>query len=120
MSDPSSSLPTHISPEVIEELLGALVTLTPEGSILSWDQRAETLTGFSAAEALHRSLLDLIIPADSTAHVAEQLENALASGVALFEIDIRRKDGGEVFTTCAVRAISAPRADEASGDRKST
>jgi hypothetical protein len=35
---------------VIEELLGALIGIEPDGTILSWNKGAETLFGFTSAD----------------------------------------------------------------------
>lgn len=60
-----------IDSEVLEQFLGALVVLTPQGEILSWNRGAEILFGYSEQEALHQSSYDLMIP---PARVAEALD----------------------------------------------
>jgi PAS domain S-box-containing protein len=47
-----SSNPTNLDPELLEQFLGALTMMTPEGRIISWNRGAEVLYGYSAEEAL--------------------------------------------------------------------
>jgi PAS domain S-box-containing protein len=90
---------------LIQEFLGALITLTPEGEVLSWSQGAEAICGYAADEALNRSLFDLVIPAGRVEETREQLNKALATGSAAFESEVRRRDGSGVLVTFALRAI---------------
>jgi len=51
----AQSSPPHLHQALIEELLGALITVTMEGTILTWNTMAETLFGYTEAEVVgHR------------------------------------------------------------------
>ncbi|PYQ50623.1 MAG: hypothetical protein DMF78_15215 [Acidobacteria bacterium] len=82
---------TTIDSEVLEEVLGALVVLTPEGEVLSWNRGAEILFGYSREEALRRSIFDLVIPPERAAETREQIQKTLAIGAAVYESERRRK-----------------------------
>lgn len=75
---------TTLDPDVLAQVVGALVVMTPEGEILPWDRGAEILFGFSPEEALRRSIFDLVIPADRAPETREQMrgdeEKALEAG----------------------------------------
>jgi PAS domain S-box-containing protein len=81
----------------LEEFLGALMTLSPEGEVLSWNRGAETLTGFPRDAALHRSLFELLLPAYRGEEARKQLRSAIELGTAIFETECKRSDGTFVF-----------------------
>jgi two-component system cell cycle response regulator DivK len=90
---------------LVEEFLGALITLTRAGEVLSWSRGAEALCGYTAGEALSRSLFDLLIPADRVEETREELRKALETGSAIFETEIHSRDGSGIFVTVALKAI---------------
>src|SRR5207245_3128070 len=91
--------------EVLEEVLGALVVLTPEGEVLSWNRGAEILFGYSREEALRRSIFDLVIPPERAAETREQIQKTLAIGAAVYESERRRKDGSSVPVAVSLRPV---------------
>ena len=96
---------TTLDPDVLAQVVGALVVMTPEGEIVSWDRGAEILFGFSAEEALHRSIFDLVIPADRAAETREQMKKALAIGAAVYESERSRKDGSSLPVAVSMRPV---------------
>src|SRR5258707_10991292 len=96
---------TTLDPDVLAQVVGALVVMTPEGEILSWDRGAEILFGFSPEEALHRSIFDLVIPADRAAETREQMQKALAIGAAVYESERLRKDGSALPVGVSMRPV---------------
>jgi len=54
------------------------------GRVIDWNQAAERIFGFSKAEAVGRDLLDLIVPDDVRAEVAEVTQRILAGEEAHF------------------------------------
>ncbi len=97
--------PTTLGPDVLAQFMGALVVITPEGEIVSWDGGAEILFGFSAEEALRRSIFDLVIPAHRTAETREQIQKALAIGAAVYESERTRKDGSILPVAVSLRPV---------------
>ena len=100
--------PTPLGPEVLDQILGALVVLRPEGEILSWNHGAEVLFGYATGEARGRSIFDLVIPPERAAETREQIQRALARGAALYESERRRKDGSTVPVAVSLKAVKDP------------
>jgi PAS domain S-box-containing protein len=96
---------TTLDPDVLAQVVGALVVMTPEGQIVSWDRGAEILFGFSAEEALQRSIFELVIPADRAAETREQMKKALAIGAAVYESERVRKDGSALPVGVSMRPV---------------
>jgi PAS domain S-box-containing protein len=67
----------------------------PDGLIFYWNLASERLYGFSAAEALGKNLLDLIVPPDQRGDLREEMRRALESGENPPPRSLRllRKDG---------------------------
>jgi PAS domain S-box-containing protein len=101
-----SSGATDFDPELLEQFLGALVMLTPEGTVLSWNRGAEILYGYSSPEALGRSIFDLIIPVELAEETRDQIEKAVAAGFAVYESSRRRKDGSTVAVAVSLRSLT--------------
>jgi PAS domain S-box-containing protein len=95
----------HLHQALIEDLLGALITVTPEGTVLSWNAMAETLFGYTEAEAVGCSIFDTIVPPDLVEEKREWLRAAAKAGPAAYESIRRRKDGRQVYVEVAVRAV---------------
>jgi len=96
---------TTLDPDVLAQVVGALVVMTPEGEILSWDRGAEILFGFSPEEARHRSIFDLVIPPSRAAETREQIQKALAIGTAVYESERLRKDGSAVPVAVSLKPL---------------
>jgi len=107
------------SEERFRLLLGRVPTVavqgyTAEGIVRYWNEASERLYGYTAAEALGRNLLDLIIPPAMRTEVREIIRTMAETGRALpaGELDLMRKDGTavSVFSSHAVvrTAGSAP------------
>src|SRR6266550_266007 len=94
-----------LDPEVLDQFVGALVVLTPEGEIVSWNRGAELLFGYSQEEALRRSIFDLVIPPDRAAETREQVQKTLAIGAAVYESERVRKDGTFVPVAVWLRPV---------------
>jgi PAS domain S-box-containing protein len=70
----------------------------PDGTTLYWNQASERLYGYTAQEAIGRSLLDLIIPPEMRAGVAQAVRAAAEEGkpIPAGELCLQRKDGSRV------------------------
>jgi PAS domain S-box-containing protein len=69
-----------------------------DGTVFFWNRASELLYGFTAEEALGSNLLDLIIPVEMRAGVAEAVCSMKASGepIPASELLLVRKDGSRV------------------------
>jgi len=96
---------TTLDPDVLDQVLGALVVLTPEGEILSWNRGAELLFGYSRDEALGHSIFDLVIPPDRATETREQISKTLAIGGTVYESERRRKDGSLIPVAVSLQPV---------------
>jgi PAS domain S-box-containing protein len=77
---------------------GAAVIATDlDGVITHWSAGAERLYGWSSAEAVGRSVLELLYGARDRASAEENLARIRRSGSWEGEYDLRRKDGASVL-----------------------
>ncbi|HTY60082.1 MAG TPA: PAS domain-containing protein, partial [Bacteroidota bacterium] len=74
----------------------ALIAISPEGEILFWSAGAESIFGYTGAEAYHRSFFHLVVPPDRVRETRDALEEALRLGQASRESLRRRRDGSLV------------------------
>ncbi len=92
---------------VRDELLGALVVTTAEGTIVSWNEAAAALFGYSAGEAIGHSLLDLTVPPEDREPTRHWLRMAISDGNATFEGRRHRKDGSTLFAAVTAKVARA-------------
>ena len=91
---------------IVESSDDAIVSKNLEGVITSWNRGAERLFGFSAAEAVGRSIT-FIIPDERRAEEDEVLHRVRSGQrVEPFETLRRRKDGSDVEVSIRVSPIS--------------
>ena len=93
---------------VVESSDDAIVSKTLDGTITSWNRSAERLYGYSAEEAIGRSIL-LIVPPERE-HEEHRLLAALANGerVDHFETERRTKDGRLVAVSLTISPVRDP------------
>lgn len=85
------------------ELLGALMVVGEDGTILSWNEGAVSLFGYPADEAIGQSLFDTIVPAELIEEKRDWLAIAIERGSASYEALRRRKDGVRIWVDVSVR-----------------
>jgi PAS domain S-box-containing protein len=76
----------------------AVITADLHGVVLSWNSRAESLFGYSGAEALGRSLNELLLPSERDLEPRNDSE-------CVYEALRRRKDGGLLYVNVSRSAI---------------
>ncbi|MGI9149360.1 MAG: ATP-binding protein [Chloroflexota bacterium] len=85
----------------------AIVGLTPEGTITSWNPAAERLYLYPAAEALNRHI-SLIVPPERLSELADLIARALSGELIQgFETVRRRKDGVTVEVSISKSTMRA-------------
>src|SRR5437773_9059443 len=82
---------------LVEETPDALIATSADGKVLHWNRGAETTFGFASAEAVGRSLNQLIVPPDRLEEEQAIQRQALESGVATYESFRRKKDGSLIY-----------------------
>src|SRR5437773_9723254 len=90
---------------LVEQTPDALIATTHDGKVLHWNRGAETTFGYSGAEAVGRSLNELIIPPDRLEEEKAIQREALQTGTATFESFRRRKDGSLIYVNVSMRVI---------------
>ena len=86
--------------QIVEEMPEAVIFADQQGVVRLWNRAAETLFGYSADEALGRSL-DLIVPERFRARHWEGYRHVMATGVTsygqrLLAVPAMRKDGQRI------------------------
>jgi len=90
---------------LLEEAPDAIVAISPDGRILHWNRAAEVMFGYLQDEAMGRSLVDLIVPADHADEEHQLRDDALRHGLAVYECVRRRKDQSLVHVSVSTKAI---------------
>ena len=99
ISLPNSDALARLRP-ILETALDAVVIIDGEGIVVAWNAVAERIFGWTAEEAVHRSMADLIVPPQHRDAHTNGLSRFQASGEARvlnqrLEITALRKDGSE-------------------------
>jgi PAS domain S-box-containing protein len=90
---------------IVESSDDAIIGKTLDGVITSWNRAAEKLYGYSAEEAIGKSI-SLLLPPNHPGELAKILERvARGEGVQHFETERVRKDGQIVSVSLTVSAI---------------
>ncbi len=91
---------------LVDESHDTLLALSPEGTVLFWNRAAAALFGYERAEALGRSIDDLVVPADRRQEARSKRAEVLVEGRIHFESARARKDGSLVLVGIAYRLVS--------------
>jgi PAS domain S-box-containing protein len=87
----------------------AVLTKDLSGTITGWNQGAERIYGYSADEAIGRSVAELLIPSSRRSEAKRILKEAAAGEVVSFETQRITKDGAPIdvtLRTFPIRSIS--------------
>jgi PAS domain S-box-containing protein len=95
-----------IRPEVIfEESPDALMGLSTEGVVLSWNRGACEMFGFSIDEVIGQNIVDVIVPENDRARVRRMVNEATDRGDVSFEAIRQRKDGAPLNVLVSMRRV---------------
>ncbi len=89
----------------MDETPDAIVAIAADGRVLHWNRAAETIFGFTDAEATGRFMTDLIVPPEGVEGEGRIFEAALREGLVVYEALRRRKDGSLVHISGSMKAI---------------
>lgn len=87
--------------EIPEDFPDAIVTISESGEILSWNGGAETLFGLARAEALGRSIDQVILPEE----MEKAFQAAREGGPVVLETVRLRKDGSPLTVRISGRVV---------------
>ena len=88
------------------DLLGALIVISAEGTILSWNDGATALFQFAADEAVGRSIFETIVPAEAAEAKRQLLGTTTGKASATYEAVRQRKDGRQIWVDVALKVTS--------------
>ena len=102
---------------IVEEMSEAVIFADREGVVRLWNRGAETMFGYSAAEALGQSL-DLIIPERFRARHWDGYHQVMATGVTsygerLLAVPAMRKDGQRISIEFSIALLKDERGEVA-------
>ncbi len=83
----------------------ALMVLSPQGAVLSWNPAAEVIFGYAQAECQGRSVVELIVPPDRVQEEDGMRSEALRGSAVVHESVRRRKDGSLVHVNVSTKAV---------------
>ena len=97
---------------ILDSVLDCIVTIDADGTVIEFNAAAERTFGYTKAEAIGRSLADLIIPPRVRDAYRASLAQYVATGDSpmfgkLIEIAALRSDGSEIPVELALTAIRA-------------
>jgi PAS domain S-box-containing protein len=91
-----------------EETPDAIIAIASDEKVLYWNRAAETIFGYTSAEAIGQLIFDLIVPADRAGEERKIQEDACSVGVGVYESVRRRKDGSLVHVSVSSKAVWNP------------
>jgi len=94
-----------ITDVLLHETPDAIVVTSLDGNVLYWNNEAESVFGYSAAEAVGQPLETLIVPAGHQDLYLRFRREALEEGQATFETTRKRKDGSLVHAVVTNKVI---------------
>ena len=91
---------------LLDDFADALIAISSDGTILSWNRGAEEVFGFTRAEVLGQSVVDLIVALEHRAEEQRLIKTAVERGLAAFESVRKRKDGSTIYVDVSMRAVT--------------
>jgi protein-histidine pros-kinase len=93
---------------LLEESPDAIIATSADGRTLFWSRGAESLFGYTSAEAMNRLLRDLIVPEERYQEEERILARTLADSECAHESIRRAKSGSLLYVDITSKAIRGP------------
>jgi PAS domain S-box-containing protein len=91
-----------------ENTYDAIIITDPQGRIIYWNKAAESIYGWSMAETVGRSILE-VIPAEQSLEEAQQIMTTLRSGqIWSGQFAVRHRDGHQFVVQVTDSALLSP------------
>jgi PAS domain S-box-containing protein len=91
---------------LVDESPDALLALTLDGRILTWNRGAQRLLGYAAEESLGQTVEEMVVPDEHRAEWRGALAEAVATGRTALETVRRRKDGSLAHVAVTMHRIA--------------
>src|SRR4030088_1493406 len=88
---------------LLDESPDALIALTFEGRIRTWNRGARAMFGYTAEEAIGKVIDDLTVPEEGRAEARRALQDALQKGSTLIKAVRRHKNGSLIQVDVTMR-----------------
>jgi PAS domain S-box-containing protein len=93
---------------IVDSSEDAIIGMTLDGAITSWNNGAESMFGYQAEEVLDRKIT-LLVPQDHADEMSEYLEIIKSGeGINRFETERIRKDGSRFYVSASLSPIRDP------------
>src|SRR6266511_3832644 len=89
---------------LLEEAPEALIALSPEGTVLYWNQGAQKLFGHRSDDALGHAFADLL-PQEAREQARQALARVSTSGESSFQVSYRDERAPRLLVDTALRAV---------------
>lgn len=99
---------TDFSLLLLNETPDGVTIATPGGRIAYWNKGAERLFGYTAEEAVGRSVNELVVPPDRQAEEERMLGEVAKTGFSTYESVRRKKEGSLLYVTITSKALRNP------------
>ncbi|QGZ38544.1 PAS domain S-box-containing protein [Pseudoduganella flava] len=93
---------------ILDETPDAVIVTTTDGTVLYWTRGAAGVFGYTAGEAVGRTLAELIVPPQMEDAELAIIADTLASGAANYESMRRTKDGTLIYIDSSSKAVRGP------------
>jgi PAS domain S-box-containing protein len=97
--------PLSLADRLVDASPDALIALSLDGVILSWNPGAERLFGYGAGEAIGRPIDDLVVPDLEEETWRKMLRDAVGNGSASGEAVRRHKNGAVLTVDVSIRRV---------------
>jgi PAS domain S-box-containing protein len=92
---------------LLEDFPDALITVTPhDGRITYWSRGAEGVFGYSRAEVLGRSLVEVLVPIEHQEFEKKLLRSAPEKAPAAYEGVRLKRDGSRIYVNVSMKAVT--------------
>ncbi|MEO8169378.1 MAG: PAS domain S-box protein [Oxalobacteraceae bacterium] len=91
---------------VLDEMPDGVVITTLDGNVVYWNKGAETVFGYTEAEALQRPLNDLIMLSGWHEEAEANLQQTLRTDFSVYEAFCRKKEESLIFVSISSKAIN--------------
>jgi len=90
---------------LLDENPDAVIITAPDGAVVYWGKGAETLFGYTSAEATGRIISDLIVPGDQHDSESQIMNEKVTGDLKTFEAIRRKKDASLIYADITAKTI---------------